>query len=134
MKDNLKSILKKIKEIIFSSDLIAISLLGVAALFFYTLKIRSCIIFNIFKIPCPSCGLTRASVSILKGDIKRSLEYNYLGIIIFILFFIYLGFKIFYTTEQINNFINKNSKIIIPIVIIITAITWYINLNNPLLY
>lgn len=134
MKDNLKSILKKIKEIIFSSDLIAISLLGVAALFFYTLKIRSCIIFNIFKIPCPSCGLTRASVSILKGDIKLSLEYNYLGIIIFILFFIYLGFKIFYTTEQINNFINKNSKIIIPIVIIITAITWYINLNNPLLY
>lgn len=44
-----------------------------------------------FHIDCPGCGLTRATISLLKGNIKESLHYNYtcifwlLTIILFII-------------------------------------------------
>lgn len=36
-----------------------------------------CPIKILFKIDCPGCGLTRAILSFLKGDIIKSFEYNY---------------------------------------------------------
>lgn len=36
-----------------------------------------CPIKVFFHIDCPGCGLTRATIALLKGDIAKSLHYNY---------------------------------------------------------
>ena len=48
-----------------------------------------CPIKVFLHIDCPGCGLTRATIALLKGDISKSLHYNYtciLWIITFVLF------------------------------------------------
>ncbi len=37
-----------------------------------------CVWQRIFGIPCPGCGMTRAYVSLLHGDIKKAFEYNFM--------------------------------------------------------
>ena len=38
---------------------------------------NTCIIKILFHIDCPGCGLTRATIALLRGDIMKSLHYNY---------------------------------------------------------
>ena len=38
---------------------------------------KTCIFQILFHIDCPGCGLTRATISLFKGNIKESLHYNY---------------------------------------------------------
>ena len=42
-----------------------------------------CLFKNITTIPCPSCGSTRAVLSVLKGDIIESINMNPMGLVIF---------------------------------------------------
>ena len=58
-----------------------------------------CIIYNIFGIPCPACGLTRASLAIFRLDLQSSLKYHPLLIFVpFLLISAALDRKrIFYT-------------------------------------
>jgi hypothetical protein len=42
----------------------------------YLLGISICPIYNIVGIPCPSCGMTRAWTSALRGDVKTALFYH----------------------------------------------------------
>lgn len=37
---------------------------------------KTCIINIMFNIDCPGCGLTRATLALLRGDIYSSLNYN----------------------------------------------------------
>lgn len=57
-------------------------------------NIRICPIFNIFHIPCPGCGMTRALILILKGDIVESFKYNILTfpLLIFSIVYIFFGY------------------------------------------
>lgn len=46
-----------------------------------------CPVKVIFHIPCPGCGLTHAFISLLKGNILKSIKYN-ASLIFWLLFFI----------------------------------------------
>lgn len=50
-------------------------------------EVRSCKFKKIFKIPCPSCGGTRAGINLIKGKIKRSFIEN--PLIFFISIFLF---------------------------------------------
>ncbi|MBQ9239344.1 MAG: DUF2752 domain-containing protein [Treponema sp.] len=36
----------------------------------------TCIIRELFHFPCPTCGVTRALLSLMKGDVQKYLYYN----------------------------------------------------------
>ena len=50
---------------------IALLIMGV-----YTILRISCPFSAIFHIPCPTCGMTRSAIALLRGDFRLSLEYN----------------------------------------------------------
>ena len=113
--------MKYLKNFIFI-NLIVLFFVILSSLF----NFRICLIYNIFKIPCPGCGISRAFILFFKGDFLGSLQYNMLLPIILILYLIIIVWNI------IDYKLKK-----IPIIIlfsILTIIQWVININNPLLY
>ena len=104
---------------------------------FYLFGKRTCLIYNLLGIPCPGCGLTRAIVCLLHGDVINSIKYNMLAIPVII---IYIVYSVWYIVDIVNNkntlnsFIIKNKKYIIILSIIIFILVLIRNLNNPLLY
>ena len=40
----------------------------------------TCIIRALFSCPCPTCGVTRAMLSLLKSDIRNYCYYNIMGV------------------------------------------------------
>lgn len=110
-----------------------ILILGIAFIFNF-LSIRICPFFNLFKIPCPGCGLTRSVKLIFQGKILESLNYNPVAIIILILLIIYFTILIIGKKKEFDKFTQKHQKLIITFAIITTTIIWIININNPLLY
>ena len=94
-----------------------------------------CILKKIFNINCPGCGLTRSFRSIIKLDLIASINYNILGIPLFIiLIIIFIGLIIDiikndnYTILLIDRVLKKN-YIFVIIVLIITLIINNINKN-----
>ena len=98
---------------------------------------RVCLIYNIFKIPCPGCGLTRSIFYLFNKDIQMSLKYNILTIPLILLYTIN---SIWYLIDCIRNkntlkrFIEKYKKHIIIVAIVLFSISLIKNLNNSLLY
>ena len=126
----------KIKNNIIKYIIINIFVLIIIYLF-YLANIRICLIYNLFKIPCPGCGLTTSVMYLLKGDFLSSLQYN---IITIPLIFIYLICSCWYIVDTLNNkqtlklILNKNKSLIIVLSILLFIISFVKNLNNPLLY
>lgn len=114
--------------------LIDIVLLGAVSLVLYTLNIRICPFYNLFEIPCPGCGLTRAIICLLNFDVYKSLQFNILGIIVVLIVFIYTIFVILNKDNFINEFIQRNKIILIILSIILLIVVEFININNPILY
>ena len=96
--------------------------------------IRFCPFFNIFNIPCPACGLTRAFKLIMQFRLIESLRYNLLALPLVIFTFIYIILLITKRIDLLYSFLNKYKKVLIVITIIIMLIVWFININNPRLY
>lgn len=93
-----------------------------------------CIFKNLTNIPCPGCGLGRATLALFKGDIIQSFHYHILGIplTIFILFcFIRLLID---SIKGKNTFIPQMNKLITwgiyLICLILTLFSWYINIQR----
>lgn len=113
-----------------------ILLLAIMCLCYY-FQIRICLTYNIFKIPCPGCGLTRSINYLINGNILMSLKYNIITIPLIIGYTLY---SIYYIKDIIKNqntlakLIDKNKTIIIIICVIIVIISEFKNLHNPLLY
>ncbi len=61
---------KKIKTLLFF-----VVLLGILTVL-VVLRIYKCPLDYIFGIPCPACGITRAFLSLLKGDIRMAFYYH----------------------------------------------------------
>lgn len=96
--------------------------------------IRFCPFFNIFNIPCPACGLTRAFKLIMQFRFIESLKYNILALPFVIFAFIYIILLITKRIDLLYSFIDKYKKLLIMITIIIMLIVWVVNINNPRLY
>ncbi len=100
-------------------------------------NIRICLIYNVFHIPCPGCGSTRAAIELLKGNLLSSIQYNPIPFLLVIICSIVILWNVMdYIRKKktFKAFIQKYKKIIISLSIIITVIVWIMNLNNPLLY
>ncbi|MBK1467851.1 DUF2752 domain-containing protein [Parvimonas parva] len=105
------------------------------------LNIRVCVFYNIFGIPCPACGMTRAFNRIFMLKIKESFDYNLLGVPLFIIINSYLiinFYSILKNTDEINiyfeKFFQKYKTALIIISAVIVILNWIRNLYNPLLY
>ena len=111
--------------------LILLSYLGLILIFLlYTNLHIPCIFKKIFHIPCPSCGMTRAFISIINLNIKNAISYNILSIPLFltlIIIFITNILDIIFKKQYLNRIIN----IIIKhyyIIILLLLINWIINI------
>lgn len=99
--------------------------------------LRVCLFYNLFHIPCPGCGGTRAFELLIQGKIHKSIEYNIIPIIMIILGAIFgIWSLIDYKRKRktLKKFLEKNKMFLIIISIIFTIIIWIINIKNPLLY
>lgn len=121
-------------SIIKNNKILELILLGVVSILFFTINIRICPFYYLFKIPCPGCGLTRGLFYILKLDFITATKYNVLSVPIAILILMFIIFKIIRKEVYITNVIKENQKLIIAITIIITIVSFVVNINNPLLY
>lgn len=83
-----------------------------------------CVFYNIFGIPCPACGMTRAVINLLRFNIREAFMYNPLFIILFI---IPLAF------------INNKKKLNISIIITFISV-WIVRMcimfpnSNPMIF
>ena len=88
-------------------------------------KIITCPFKNIFHIPCPFCGMTRAYKAFLKLDFKKAMHYNILFLPIVIIFIILNSifiYEILKNKKIVYLKINKKKGIVIIIIMIISMI------------
>ena len=98
---------------------------------------RICLFYNIFHIPCPGCGISRACGLVLQGKFIESFSFSILHIVIFILYITFIVWNFIdykRNTDTFNRFVTKYKAILIIIAVIIMLIAWFVNLRNPLLY
>jgi len=88
---------------------------------------ETCILKNLFGLPCPGCGITRSITSVVRGDISGSFLFHRLGLltVIYILsqFLVSLG-VVFISglrdrLQHIGRFLNKG--------IIVLGVLFFIN-------
>lgn len=72
--------------------LIFLVIIGLVCLY-YALGI-TCPFYYLFKIPCPTCGITRSLICLLKLDLKGYLHYNALSVPVVIAFLLVIHINI----------------------------------------
>ena len=99
-----------------------------------------CLIKQVTNLPCPSCGSTRAVISLLNGNISESLYLNPLGIVIALLMVIappWILFDILTKKESLLAFYYKTEVflrrpgIAIPLIALV-LVNWIWNISKGL--
>lgn len=109
-------------------------MLAAAAFILHFMGIRVCPVYNLLHIPCPGCGITRASLLLLQGRVRESLRYNILPIPLAVLLLGYCTACMAGHKQTLDRLLQKYS---LPLIIISGAamlIVWQINRENILLY
>ena len=113
--------------------LILFSYLGLILILIFLLCTKPhipCLFKYIFKIPCPSCGMTRAFIAIISLKFIDAINYNILSIpllLILIIIFITNIIDILYNKKYLNKLINYIIKHYY-LIIILLIINWIINI------
>ena len=99
-----------------------------------------CLLKHTTGIPCPSCGSTRAVISILHGDFFQALSWNPLGYLLLLLLIILpvlIFFDSIFKKDSLLRFYGKvemlllTKKIAIPALVLI-LLNWYWNIQKGL--
>ncbi len=117
----------------YKTDIISIILVLLITSVGYIFNFRVCLFYNLFKMPCPACGLTRAFILLFNFKFKKSLSYNILPIFIIIFLILFITDLVMIKKNK-ESFLNKHKILFIIIATLLIIISWIINLNNPLLY
>lgn len=111
--------MKRLKNILF----LVILVLMPTLILLFNWKIP-CIFKKVFNISCPTCGLTRSIISLLNLDIHSSLNYNILGIPIFLFITVSIVFSIIdiirNKTVYIDKLLNVFEKYYYLIILVLT--------------
>jgi len=103
-------------------------------------KVTFCIVKHTTNIPCPSCGSTRAVVSLLSGNFIESLYWNPIGLILIILLMftpLWIIYDLINKKETLHKIYIKTEEILrkrviaVPAVLII-LINWIWNISKGL--
>ena len=61
-----------------------------------------CLFYRFLGLKCPGCGMTRAAVSIVHGDLKAAAGYNIMSVTVMPALFVYLVYRVI-REEGFNN-------------------------------
>lgn len=87
---------------------------SVSLLFSLIFKRSACLFLNLTGVPCPSCGMTRAYISLFRGNITQAFDYHPLFLAPFVI--------IIMMQEKIRT----NKKLFNRLIILLTAILFVV--------
>jgi hypothetical protein len=99
-----------------------------------------CILKHTTGIPCPSCGSTRAVLSILHGNLLQALHWNPLGFLLFLFLILFPAWMLvdllrrndsIYRAYTKTELLFRQKKIAIPVIALI-LLNWYWNIHKGL--
>lgn len=135
-------LIKKSRQYPFNTILAIIAILGgyLALLFMdyslYHEHITSCPFKLITRIPCPGCGMGRATLSLFSGDIAQSIYYNILCIPLSIAVFIslcWLFYDLIQGKESFFKTVRQPIKLTYKIPIFtVLILTWVLNIIHKI--
>ncbi len=124
--------MKKQNILNFKSVMIIFIVIGILSLVSYYLGFSICVFYNVTGVYCPSCGMTRAFVSLMHLDFKSAFMYNPMFIVVFL--------AILPNLIELFKPIKKSTKnMYFLILVIIVILVWIIRLclyfpNDPMPY
>lgn len=93
-----------------------------------------CIFKNLTNIPCPGCGLGRATLAFFNGNLIQSFHYHILGIPLTVFMFISFVALLVDTIKGTNRFITKINSLITwrlyLMFLCLTLFSWYLNIQR----
>jgi hypothetical protein len=89
---------------------------------YYTHPVQLCLIRNLTGVPCPTCGLTRGTLLLLKGHILQAWLYNPLLFSVIGIFFLLVAFRTI-CARGISVHLTKRERSIawLPAVVLVAA-------------
>ena len=96
---------------------------------------RLCLLKDLFGIPCPGCGITRAFLFLAHGDFRSAMELNVNSLLVFslvVLFWLHSVFNVLTHNELKIQLTRTESICLVTLAAIAAASGWIYNLKmNP---